>query len=146
MVWEISKKFRFEAAHVLEHHAGKCSRLHGHSWVGVVTCRGYLLRTSGSRTNMVLDFADLSAVIDPLVEEYLDHHHLNATLEEASPTSEFVARWLWDAILECPRTPKILAMGLHSVRIEETCTCACTYYGSRRPAHVRAPTTDQNND
>ncbi|NES98612.1 MAG: 6-carboxytetrahydropterin synthase QueD, partial [Desertifilum sp. SIO1I2] len=34
--WIIYKEFRFEAAHHLPHHDGKCRRLHGHSWVGRV--------------------------------------------------------------------------------------------------------------
>jgi 6-pyruvoyl tetrahydropterin synthase len=29
--WAISKTFKFEAAHSLVHHDGKCSREHGHS-------------------------------------------------------------------------------------------------------------------
>ncbi len=34
--WTIYKEFRFEAAHRLPYHQGKCCRLHGHSWVGRV--------------------------------------------------------------------------------------------------------------
>jgi 6-pyruvoyltetrahydropterin/6-carboxytetrahydropterin synthase len=34
--WLIYKEVRFEAAHRLPYHDGKCQRLHGHSWIGRV--------------------------------------------------------------------------------------------------------------
>jgi 6-pyruvoyltetrahydropterin/6-carboxytetrahydropterin synthase len=38
--WLLAKEFRFEAAHQLPYHDGKCARLHGHSWHGVVYVAG----------------------------------------------------------------------------------------------------------
>lgn len=70
---ELCKEFRFEASHILPNHPGKCSNLHGHSWVLSVSIRGPL----DAATGMVADFADLKAAVQPLVDE-LDHAHLGA--------------------------------------------------------------------
>ncbi len=69
----LSKEFRFEASHVLPKHKGKCSRLHGHSWVLRVEVDGRLDRDSG----FVMDYGDISAAVKPLVDA-LDHRHLGA--------------------------------------------------------------------
>lgn len=70
---ELCKEFSFEASHILPNHPGKCSNLHGHSWVLSVSIRGPLDPSTG----MVVDFADLKAAVQPLVDE-LDHAHLGA--------------------------------------------------------------------
>lgn len=69
----LSKEFRFEASHILPKHPGKCSRLHGHSWVLTVSVEGPVNSTSG----FVMDYADISAMVKPLIER-LDHRHLGA--------------------------------------------------------------------
>jgi 6-pyruvoyltetrahydropterin/6-carboxytetrahydropterin synthase len=119
-VWELEKDFTFEASHKLLHHDGKCHRLHGHSWKGSVKLVGYSLEDAGPKQGMVFDYSDIASVLRPMVEDYLDHHHLNDTLEEDTPTSEFVARWVFHHLKG--RLP-----GLFSVRIEETCTSRCTF-------------------
>lgn len=68
-----------------------------------------------------MDFGDISAYIDPLVETYLDHHYLNDTLPMPSPTSEAIARWIYEQ-LEAADLP-----GLVAVEVRETCTSGCIY-------------------
>ena len=68
---ELRKTFRFEASHVLPKHSGKCSRLHGHSWVLHVSVKGAVDKETG----FVQDFADISGVIKPIIDT-LDHRHL----------------------------------------------------------------------
>lgn len=119
-MWKLRKKFTFEASHRLPHHDGKCRRLHGHSWVGWVTVRAEELQRQGSKAGMVVDYGDIKAAVGPLVEDYLDHHHLNETLGLENPTSEEIARWVFDRLK--PGLP-----GLATVVIEETCTSSCTY-------------------
>jgi 6-pyruvoyltetrahydropterin/6-carboxytetrahydropterin synthase len=70
---ELRKTFRFEASHILPKHKGKCSRLHGHSWVLHVFVKGQVSRETG----FVMDYADISGVVKPLVDS-LDHRHLGA--------------------------------------------------------------------
>lgn len=122
--WFLSKQFRFEAAHQLPDHDGKCKRLHGHSWVGYVEVSGARLHESGSKSGMLVDFADLKSIISDMVDEYLDHHFLNDALEMRSPTSELIAQWCYNYLALRIDGGVIY---LESVRIEETCTSACTY-------------------
>jgi len=119
-MWKLEKEFRFEASHQLPHHEGKCRRLHGHSWVGRIVCEGNELKTSGSETGMILDYEEIKKAISPLNLEYLDHWHLNETLKLENPTTEEVARWIYDRIK--PKLPLLTA-----VILEETCTARCEY-------------------
>ena len=124
-MWKISKRFRFEASHVLPSHAGKCARLHGHSWVAVITLASKALAGEGPEVGMVADFGRLRHVVQPIVDRYLDHHHLNETTGLANPTSEHLAWWLFEAVSSA--MPDDMANMLDSVTIEETCTSSCEY-------------------
>ena len=88
----ISKQFRFEAAHVLPHHPGKCSRLHGHSYRLEVVVEGPI-QASGPAAGMVEDFDEIAKVVREHVIEALDHRSLNDVLE--NPTSELIVLWIW---------------------------------------------------
>lgn len=123
-MFTLQKRFTFEAAHQLPHHDGKCRRLHGHSWVGWVEVKGEHLEASGPKSGMVMDFADLSAAIRPLVEDRLDHYFLNESLMLESPTSEAIAKWLFDEL-------RLRGVPVTSVAIEETCTSRCVYQESQ---------------
>src|SRR5271170_4410731 len=79
-VVRIRKQFSFEASHVLPHHAGKCSRLHGHSYRLDVSVSGPLA-VAGPGTGMVIDFDELSRVVRATIAERLDHRHLNEILD-----------------------------------------------------------------
>lgn len=119
--WTIYKEFRFEAAHKLPHHQGKCSRLHGHSWVGRIYVSRDRLHETGSQQGMVMDFGEINNYIDPLLENFLDHYYLNETTGLESPTSEAIAQWIFEK-LESAGLP-----GLCMVEIRETCTSGAQY-------------------
>lgn len=119
--WILGKEFRFEAAHELPHHDGKCARLHGHSWRGVVYVSGTTLDQSGPKAGMVMDYADIKTCLKPLLNDYLDHHFLNKTTGLENPTSEELAQWIFEQLEH-----KGLS-GLLAVRIDETCTSTCVY-------------------
>ncbi len=87
----IRKQFRFEAAHVLPNHKGKCSRLHGHSYRLEVELDGPLAE-SGPSQGMVLDFFELSAIVNSNVLQALDHVLLNDFID--NPTCERVLNWI----------------------------------------------------
>jgi 6-pyruvoyltetrahydropterin/6-carboxytetrahydropterin synthase len=110
----VSKCFGFEAAHVLPHHPGKCSRLHGHSYRLEVSVEGPL-QSAGPASGMVLDFDDITAVVEREIINRFDHYSLNDVI--ANPTSELVAQWIWDRL-----TP--LLPGLCEIVLWETAT-AC---------------------
>lgn len=140
---EVVKEFRFEAAHVLPKHPGKCSKLHGHSW---------LLRVGVSapvnpETGFVVDYIDLKAMVQPYVDAW-DHSYLGAPLVAEAyppsfggyPSSENLVTWLVERlqdILSTQAFPGEIRGDVASlprltlVEIEETCTSRCTW----RPAN-----------
>ena len=120
--YTLSKKFTFEAAHKLPFHDGACQRLHGHSFVGWVECESDTLVESGPKQGMVIDYHEIKKVLQPLVTDYLDHQFLNETTKLESPTSENLAKWIYDRLK--PELPM-----LTKVTVEETCTSKCTYCG-----------------
>lgn len=127
-MFRLEKKFRFEAAHMLPYHDGKCRRLHGHSWVGVVVVEGEELYPLGAKRSMLMDFGDLSALVNPLVERYLDHYYLNDSLDITNPTSEEIARWLFNQLATALQVAwSGDGIRVAEVRIEETCTSAASY-------------------
>ena len=65
---KIAKDFRWEMAHRLQCHKGKCFNLHGHSYKMQVEFEGNI----NPNTGMVLDYFDVKDIVGPLVEE-LDH-------------------------------------------------------------------------
>jgi 6-pyruvoyltetrahydropterin/6-carboxytetrahydropterin synthase len=96
----LTKIFRFEAAHHLPGHRGKCARLHGHSYTLEVTLRGPIKQVAGaSDDGMVMDFDDLSQLVKQAVIERLDHQDLNE-VTGIRTTAENLAYWIWDALLE----------------------------------------------
>ena len=116
---EIYKEFHFEAAHRLPHvpEGHKCARLHGHSFHVRLRVSGDV----GETTGWVMDFADLKEHFKPLHDE-LDRHYLNEIPGLENPTSENIARWIWDRLVS--KLP-----GLSAVEIRETCTSGCVYRG-----------------
>lgn len=103
----IRKQFRFEAAHVLPHHDGKCARLHGHSYRLNVTLEGPL-QDAGPGRGMVVDFEVLSRVVKAGIIAELDHRSLNELI--ANPTSENVVAWIWRRL--APEFPQLTELVL----------------------------------
>lgn len=119
--WLIYKEFRFEAAHRLPHHQGKCQRLHGHSWLGKVYIQSNKLIETGPQQGMVMDFGEVKKYIKPLLDNYLDHYYLNETTGLENPTSEAIARWIFEKLQE------MQLPGLYAIEIRETCTNGAYY-------------------
>lgn len=67
---KIAKEFRWEMGHRLPFHKGKCVNLHGHSYKMLVEVEGDI-----DENGMVIDYYDLKAIINPIVED-LDHAYL----------------------------------------------------------------------
>ena len=93
--WELEVAGRFEAAHRLYSWRGAPELAHGHSWRVVVRLVAPELDTEG----MGYDFV---AVRDALaaITGRLDHRDLNAVppFDRESPTTERLARWLFDEL------------------------------------------------
>jgi 6-pyruvoyltetrahydropterin/6-carboxytetrahydropterin synthase len=95
----ITKIFRFEAAHALPGHQGKCARLHGHSYKLEITLRGAIKDTPGeSDQGMVMDFGEIKTLVNHAVIERLDHQDLRA-VTELYTTAENLIHWIWEELL-----------------------------------------------
>lgn len=94
MIACVSKVFRFEAAHSLPNHDGKCRNPHGHSYKVVVCVKGEVNeKQDHAKEGMVIDFADIKAVWKHSLEPLLDHKNLNETLPISTTTAENIAGW-----------------------------------------------------
>ncbi|MEE9251257.1 MAG: 6-carboxytetrahydropterin synthase QueD [Alphaproteobacteria bacterium] len=116
---EIFKSFTFEAAHRLPNLPAnhKCTRLHGHSFRVEIHVEGEIKQPE----DWVMDFDDIKRAFAPLRGQ-LDHRYLNDIDGLANPTSEVIARWIWDRL-----KPELA--GLSKVVLHETCTAGCVYRG-----------------
>ena len=114
---DVFRVFQIEAAHRLpnvpEEH--KCRRMHGHSFRIEVHISGPV----GAETGWVMDFADLKRAFQPLYDQ-LDHHCLNDIEGLENPTSEVLARWIWERLQ--PNLPE-----LSKIVVQETCNAGCIY-------------------
>ena len=116
---DIFKAFTLESAHRLPNvPAGhKCARIHGHSFRVEIHVSGEV----DTHVGWVQDFADIKGAFQPLFEQ-LDHNYLNAVAGLENPTSENLAKWVWDRLRpELPLLSKIV--------VHETCTCGAIYTG-----------------
>ncbi len=112
----VRRRFRFEAAHHLPHHPGKCRDLHGHSYELVVTVD----RPVDPTTGLAIDFSDLKSVVQREVVALLDHRLVNERID--NPTAEVMAVWIWRRLIEhCP--------GLEEIELHETRDCSVIYRG-----------------
>ena len=116
---DIFKVFSIEAAHRLPNvpEGHQCARLHGHSFRVEVHVRGPI----DAQTGWVMDFAELKRAFAP-IHQQLDHHYLNDVAGLDNPTSENLARWIWQQLK--PNLPLLARIVVH-----ETCTSGCSYAG-----------------
>jgi 6-pyruvoyltetrahydropterin/6-carboxytetrahydropterin synthase len=116
---ELYRDVTFEAAHRLPNvpPGHKCARLHGHSFLIRIIVRGPV----DPQTGWLMDFGDIKAAWAPL-DAQLDHYYLNDIAGLENPTSEVLAKWIWD------RLRKALPQ-LSAIEVRETCTSGCVYRG-----------------
>lgn len=112
------RHFRFEAAHRLPHvpEGHPCGRMHGHGFEVIVhACEDV------AGADMGTDLDRIAALWEPL-HQTLDHACLNDIDGLENPTSEMLARWIWQRLL--PVLPS-----LSWVTVYETVTAGCHYDG-----------------
>jgi len=68
---------------------------------------------------MLIDYGVIGKAIDAMLP-MLDHSHLNSSLGLQHPTSELVAQWIFEYLIE-------FLDGLVAVEVDETCTASCRY-------------------
>lgn len=74
-----------------------------------------------SKLGWVMDYADIKKAFQPYWDQ-LDHYYLNEIEGLENPTSENVAKWIWDKLQ--PKLPL-----LTEVVVAETCTARAVYRG-----------------
>lgn len=116
---ELIKTFRFEAAHTLPMvpPGHKCGRMHGHSYRVDIHVTGQ----ADPQTGWVIDFGQIKAAVEPLIEQ-LDHHCLNEIPGLENSTSENICRYLWTRLQS--KLP-----GLSAITLWESGTSRCVYRG-----------------
>ncbi len=117
---EIFKEFSFEAAHRLPNvpPGHKCARLHGHTFYVRVHVQGEV----DPNTGWVMDFGEIKRHFEPIYQR-LDHYYLNDIEGLENPTSEVLARWIWQQLQ--PSLPQLC-----QIEVRETCTSGCIYRGN----------------
>jgi len=118
-MWEVTKSFRFEAAHALRGTTlGAASEeIHGHSFRAEVTVRG----TPDPATGMGLDLGLLQHGMAE-VQKMLDHKLLNNVEALGAPTLENLSRFVWERL---QHVGAIARVSIH----RDSCNESCTYYG-----------------
>lgn len=115
-MFELEKSFQFAAGHQLKNSKGTCQRRHGHTYLLTIKLRAQALNEQGLMSNMVVDFYSLATPVQAMIDEYLDHHWLNDTLQCESPTMEYIAQWAYRYLK--PSMPY-----LHSISISTMGNC-----------------------
>jgi 6-pyruvoyltetrahydropterin/6-carboxytetrahydropterin synthase len=118
-MWELTKSFRFEAAHSLPNTTlGEASEeIHGHSFRAEVTLRG----TTDPTTGMVVDLGLLARGLAD-IRNTLDHKFLNKIEALGLPTLENLSRFIYERI---QHTGQVTRVSVH----RDSCNESCTYYG-----------------
>lgn len=104
---------------------GKCSNPngHGHNYDLEVVVGGQI----DSSTGMVINFYELTRLVDELIYDKVDHRHLNTDVDFMAglvPTAENMAFKFWE-VLE----PHIKEGRLYSISVGERGNNIVTYYG-----------------
>jgi 6-pyruvoyltetrahydropterin/6-carboxytetrahydropterin synthase len=122
-MWELTKSFRFEAAHALAGTSlGEISEeIHGHSFRAEVVLRG---RPDPS-TGMLADLTRLEQELEAL-RATLDHKLLNRIERLGHPTLENLSRFIWERVMH---VGDVVRVSVH----RDSCGESCTYFG---PGHA----------
>ena len=98
-MYKLKVRAEFEAAHRLSGYEGKCSRLHGHSWLVEAEVEGERLNSLG----LLVDFKDLRLALKNTLDQW-DHQYLNELPDFAgvNPSAENMARLVFNGLAAAP--------------------------------------------
>ncbi|MFA9200168.1 MAG: 6-pyruvoyl tetrahydropterin synthase family protein [Cypionkella sp.] len=119
-MFELSKQFRFDAAHTLERSIDTESsrRIHGHSYRAEVTVRG----RPDPATGMIVDLGLLERSMED-ARDALDHRFLDEINDLGPATMENLSRWIWNRL--SPEVGNLFKVSVYRDSSGE----ACTYWG-----------------
>ena len=118
-MWELTKSFRFEAAHALSDTTlgAAGADVHGHSYRAEVTICG----TPHPDTGMIVDLGKYEENL-AAVKRVLDHKLLNRIEALGVPTLENLARFIFDRVQHAGRVTRVV---VH----RDSCNESCSYVG-----------------
>ena len=129
-MYRIGKKFSFDASHQLfglpEGH--QCGRLHGHTYTVEVTFVGEELTGEG----WIFDFGALKSFGEWLKATF-DHRHLNDVAGLSQPTSENLAKFIYDHFADEAGLDMLPVFGdvyIEKVRVSETPSTFAEFFPS----------------
>ena len=145
---KIARLFKFEAAHRLPYHDGKCRRLHGHSYRLRLVFSGAVRspHPDDPQSGFVVDFGLLDQIITrELIDPYLDHHHLDEHIPELPYSSaEYLVAWIVDwCMTHLDGRPEMGAARIDSARLWETVNAWAE--ADRADAEALFPKTGEKN-
>ena len=108
----VTRDFVFDAAHFLYDYEGPCADMHGHTYKGNVTVRRDNRRL---HEDMVMDFKELSKLIQERVVDQFDHKVINEIVNY-NPTAENIAMNI--AMMMMNNLPRSISLG--EVKLWET--------------------------
>ncbi len=116
----VTKELVFDSAHFITDHPAKCSNLHGGRYVLQVEVTGRIDPVTGC----VVDYGYLKQVVNQLIIERFDHHHLNYAAEELAwrSSTEMLCVYIWEQLID-------YLPGLSGIRLYETTNSWCDYQG-----------------
>lgn len=116
-MWELTKSFRFEAAHALAGTSlgADSEEIHGHSFRAEVTLRG----APDPQTGMICDLGALEQRLAE-VRAMLDHKLLNRIDALGAPTLENLSRFIFERLDD---VPNLVRVSVH----RDSCNEACSY-------------------
>ena len=121
-MFELSKQFRFDAAHTLDRSIDTMSsrRIHGHSYRAEVTVRG----RPDQATGMVVDLGLLERSLAD-ARDALDHSFLDEVSDLGPATMENLSRWVWERL--SPGIENLFKVSIYRDSSGE----ACSYWGEQ---------------
>ena len=117
-MWELTKSFRFEAAHAIQSTTlGPASEeIHGHSFRAEVAIRG----VPDPNTGMIVDLGVVEQNI-AAVRQMLDHKLLNRIEALGVPTLENLARFIFERVQPVGVVTRVTVY-------RDSCNEACSYF------------------
>lgn len=136
IMYTIITKIRYEYAHRLIYHQGKCRHVHGHSGKATIELAADILNENG----FVMDFADVKVPLKSWLYEHWDHAYLANEQDQllpllreagmkiftfpAEPSAEVMAQCLFEQVSKINLRPGVKVV---KVTIQETCSGMASY-------------------
>lgn len=121
MSFAVEKEFAFSAAHRIRGHRGGCERTHGHNY----RVRVRLEASELDELGMVLDFADLKAILREVLEPF-DHRTINdiPPFDQRNTTAELLAEHVFTEVARRLPAPRVR---LRRVEVSESDSASAIY-------------------